>query len=161
VHSLRNTYYADLVSMFIEGTQYCGIGYMMNTVSHSFESSAFTVVARTAPPVLQLAHEMGHNEGARHDWYADTGTTPYEYAHGYVYTPGRWRTIMAYNNQCADSGFNCTRLQYWSNPGINYGGQPMACRPQLPPGRQSPGAQQHLQHGGQLPRSTRLTRRIQ
>jgi len=47
VHTLRNTYYADLVSMFIEGTQYCGIGWMMNTVSHSFESSAFTVVARS------------------------------------------------------------------------------------------------------------------
>jgi hypothetical protein len=126
VHTLRNTYYADLVSMFIEGTQYCGIGYMMSTVSPSFESNAFTVVARNcATGYYSFAHEMGHNEGARHDWYVDSGTTPYPYAHGYVNTTDRWRTIMAYNNECSGSGFNCARLQYWSNPNVFYGGDPM------------------------------------
>jgi len=126
VHTLRNTYYADLVSMFIEGTQYCGIGYMMSTVSPNFESYAFTVVARNcATGYYSFAHEMGHNEGARHDWPMDPATTPYEYAHGFVNTVDRWRTIMAYNNQCSDLGFNCIRLPYWSNPDITYGGDPM------------------------------------
>jgi hypothetical protein len=60
VHTLRNTYYADLVSLFIEGTQYCGIGYLMETVSHSFESSAFTVVGRScATGSYSFAHEWG------------------------------------------------------------------------------------------------------
>jgi peptidyl-Asp metalloendopeptidase len=127
VHSLRNTYFADLVSMFIEGTQYCGIGYLMNPVSHNFESNAFTVVARTcATGYYTFAHEMGHNEGAHHDWYSQgADLPPYEYAHGFVNVTGRWRTIMAYDNQCNDLGFYCTRIQYWSNPNITYGGQPI------------------------------------
>jgi hypothetical protein len=29
---------------------------------------------------------------------------------------------MSYNNQCVDSGFNCTRIQYWSNPDVLYSG---------------------------------------
>jgi hypothetical protein len=32
---------------------------------------------------------------------------------------------MAYNTECSDLGFNCTRLKYWSNPDVLYGGQPM------------------------------------
>lgn len=34
---------------------------------------------------------------------------------------------MAYNNDCVASQKNCTRLQYWSNPGVNYpiGNDPM------------------------------------
>jgi hypothetical protein len=124
VHSLRNTYYADLVSMFVSyNTTTCGIGYLMTSVSPSFESNAFTVVEiDCATGYYSFAHEMGHNQGARHDWYVDSNTTPYAYAHGYVYVPGLWRTIMAYNNACSPS--NCTRIQYWSNPGISYNGNP-------------------------------------
>jgi len=29
---------------------------------------------------------------------------------------------MAYNDDCGASGYNCTRIQYWSNPAVNYGG---------------------------------------
>jgi hypothetical protein len=72
-----------------------------------------------------FAHEMGHNMGANHDTYVELSNLPYPYAHGYVYTPDRWRTIMAYNDQCVALGFNCNRLNYWSNPNINYGGVPM------------------------------------
>jgi len=126
VHSLRNTYYADMVSMFTEGTQYCGIGYLMFNVSPAFESNAFTVIARNcATGNYSFAHELGHNQGARHDWYMDTNTTPYAYAHGYVNTVKRWRTIMAYNDQCQALGYYCPKVPYWSNPGIIYGGDPM------------------------------------
>lgn len=41
----------------------------------------------------------------RHDWYVDGGTTPYTYAHGYVDTVNRFRTIMSYNNRCNALGF--------------------------------------------------------
>ena len=40
----------------------------------------------------------------------------YSYAHGYVNTSGRWRTVMAYGDQCGALGFNCARLLYWANP---------------------------------------------
>jgi hypothetical protein len=68
---------------------------------------------------------MGHNMGANHDWFVDASVTPRTYAHGYVYTPGQWRTIMSYNDRCAAQGFNCTRLLAWASPTRTYNGIPM------------------------------------
>lgn len=132
-HTLRNTLYADEVVLLVESSQYCGIAYLMTTVSAGFANYAFAVVAREcAVGNYSFAHELGHNMGARHDWFVDTETTPHTYAHGYVNTaPGaRWRTIMAYNNHCSAQGFNCSRLNHWSNPNVLYNGAPMG----VPPG---------------------------
>lgn len=128
LHDLRNSYNADLVALVVEnGGAYCGVAYLMTSVSTGFASQAFSVTARDcATGYYSFGHELGHNMGARHDWYVDSGSTPYSYAHGYVNTANRWRTVMAYNNLCsANYGFNCTRLPYWSNPNISYGGDPM------------------------------------
>ncbi len=126
VHALRNTYGADVVSLWLENGQYCGIGYFMSTVSASFESSAFTAVARScATGYYSFGHELGHNMSAHHDWFVNPGTSPYPYNHGYVNAADRWRTIMAYNSECSSGGFNCTRLKYWSNPNVLYNGNPM------------------------------------
>jgi hypothetical protein len=128
VHTLRDTHLADVVSLTVEnGGGYCGIAWMMGTVSPSFESSAFSVIMRTcATGYYSFGHELGHNMGARHDWYVDdTVGSPYTYNHGYVNAPDLWRTIMAYNSECEDQGASCTRLQYWSNPDVTYGGDPL------------------------------------
>jgi len=71
----------------------------------------------------------------------DDAVTPYTYAHGYVNATDLWRTIMAYYDHCdctdevspcpdyasrATPGSPyCPRLQYWSNPDVTYGGDPM------------------------------------
>ena len=101
VQTLRNDYSADLVSFWIEDDEYCGMGWMMQTVSSTFESHGYTVVARScATGYYSFAHEMGHNMGATHDWYVDTSTnSPYTYNKGYVNVSKKWRTIMAYNNE--------------------------------------------------------------
>jgi hypothetical protein len=127
IHGLRNTYGADTVTLIVEGANYCGIAYLMTSVSLGFESSAFSVVARDcATGYYSFGHELGHNMGARHDWYVDSAiNSPYSYNKGFVNTTDRWRTIMAYNSECSDSGFNCSRLQYWSNPDFTFGGDPM------------------------------------
>ena len=124
VHSLRDTYGADLVGLWVaNGGGYCGIAYIMTTVSTSFENYGFMVVARScATGYYSFGHEFGHIQSARHDWYVDpTNNSPYTYNHGYVYSPGQWRTVMAYNSSC----FSCTRIPYWSNPDVLYGGVPM------------------------------------
>lgn len=126
VHSLRDQYCADHVVLITNGTQYCGIANLMTTVSASFESSAFSVTARTcATGYFSFGHELGHNMGARHDWYVDSSTSPYIYNHGYTNAANGWRTIMAYNNACSAAGTSCTRIQYWSNPNVTYGGNAM------------------------------------
>jgi len=129
VHSLRNNYGADLSMLIVENMSddFCGMGYLMTDSlrSNSFEQYAFSVVRLDCLTSYSPAHEMGHNMGAHHDRYScedDEGA--YDYSHGYVYPPNRWRTIMAYNNECEGSGFYCNKIPYWSNPNINYGGVP-------------------------------------
>jgi peptidyl-Asp metalloendopeptidase len=126
VAGLRNTYGADVVSFIGNWPGTCGLGFVMSTVGSWFASSAFTAVVEScAAANLSLAHELGHNMGANHDWYVDSSVLPQTYAHGYANTGLRWRTIMAYNDVCAAAGANCTRLPYWSNPGILYSGAAM------------------------------------
>ena len=120
VHSLRNTYGADLVVMIVEGNyQYCGIGFLMTSgPSTSFAPYAFTVVARNcATGYYSFAHEMGHNMGSHHDHNNADGAL-YPYSYGYQDPTNAFRTIMAYN--CASG---CPRVNYWSNPDVQYGGR--------------------------------------
>jgi len=128
VHSLRNIYGADMVSLIVEkGGGYCGIAAAIMASA----SNAFQVTVRDcATGYYTFGHEFGHLQGARHDAYVDPNNWPYDYGHGYVhpYTADaskRWRTIMADNNRCSEWGYNCTRLQYWSNPNKTYIGDSM------------------------------------
>lgn len=126
VHSLRNQYGADEVVLLINNASSCGLAWLMTTVSTSFASSAFAVAHHDcATGYYSFGHEIGHNMGARHDRYVDNANTPYITSHGYVNVSAGWRTIMAYNNKCADAGTNCTRVQYWSNPNVTYLGNAM------------------------------------
>jgi hypothetical protein len=128
VHTLRNTYKADLVSLFVaNGGSACGIAYVMSSVSTGFAPNGFSVVDKDcATGNYSFGHELGHNMGARHDRYVDnTDNSPYTYNHGYYYTPGKWRTVMAYNNGCSAAGVSCTRINYWSNPNKFYNGVAM------------------------------------
>ena len=118
IHSLRDTYKADLVSFWVEnGGNYCGLAWLMQNVSSGFANNGFSTVATNcATGYYSFGHELGHNMGLRHDTFVDTSTTPYAHAHGYAYPAGQWRSIMAYNNACTAAGVNCTRLQFFSNP---------------------------------------------
>lgn len=120
VAALREAHRADLVMLVVRPQQpdACGIAFIMTNVSTAFAPNGFNVVDASCIANSTFAHELGHNMGARHDWYVDSSTTPFSYAHGYVNpTPaGRWRTIMAYNDLCSDQGFTCSRVLFWANP---------------------------------------------
>lgn len=120
VHTLRNTYAADLVVMIVEDYHStCGIGWLM-TSSTMTESHGFSVVSRNcATGYYSFAHETGHNMGAHHDRQNASGSGYFSYSYGYWAPNYSFRTIMAYN--CPTS---CSRINNWSNPQVTFNGIP-------------------------------------
>jgi hypothetical protein len=119
VAAMRNAVGADFVAMLVHPSAptACGIAFLMTTVSTAFAPAAYSVTDTDCIAGYTFAHELGHNMGARHDWFVDTGVTPFSYAHGFV-NPAlghRWRTIMAYPDHCQSMGFSCNRLLRWAN----------------------------------------------
>jgi hypothetical protein len=129
VHTLRDLYDADDVALLVEYPstyRYCGVAFLLNSLSTSWAPNAFAVIERNcATGNYSFAHELGHNMGAHHDWYVNDSTVLYTYSHGKVNTPDRWYTIMSYYAECSDKGVYCNRVPYWSNPNVTYGGDPM------------------------------------
>ncbi|CAD7809755.1 hypothetical protein CHRY9390_02062 [Chryseobacterium aquaeductus] len=133
VHTLRTTYGADLCALITSSPgDVCGLGYLNSDPTNYSANSAFTVsIYSCVVSNYTLAHEMGHNMGLNHDWFVSQSTTPCEHHHGYSNQTAvslgtsstnsqRWRTIMAYNDECAGSGINCSRINRWANPAVNY-----------------------------------------
>jgi hypothetical protein len=109
VHTLRNTYGADMVLLVVNDSEACGQAAAINaTATTAFATAHYTCITG----YYSFGHELGHLQGARHDRYMDASTTPFSYGHGYIPPSKTWRTIMAYGNNCN----NCTRIQWWSSP---------------------------------------------
>lgn len=137
VHTLRDTYAADLVSLIVDQDDFgCGIGYLNVSTTNYTATAGFNVTLYSCMVGnYTMAHEFGHNMGLQHDYYVSNDTRPCAHHHGYVnqaaFAVGapaakRWRTILAYNNECQSrGGFNCSRLNYWSNPNITNTSDPM------------------------------------
>jgi Calx-beta domain/Metallo-peptidase family M12B Reprolysin-like len=124
VAAARNSFRADAVALIIENaSDACGRAFVMNRVGAGFAGSAFSVTARgCAVGNLSFAHELGHNEGCQHD--PATGDSPsnasFPYAFGH-FVDGAFRTVMSYDTQCS---LGCTRVPFFSNPSVNFNGQP-------------------------------------
>lgn len=117
VHTLRDQYGADVVTLFGEGYRNhgaCGVGELMQSNSTSFASWAFNVVDRAcALANLSYAHEVGHNQGLHHD-PVNSGGYPgvASYAYGYQDPSGLFRTVLSYGG--------ATRIPYLSSPNVLY-----------------------------------------
>jgi hypothetical protein len=119
IHAIRDSVGADLVALLVRDGQYCGIGYLMTTLSNGFASSAFSVSNwGCAVGNLTFPHELGHNQGCAHDHdNANSALFSYSYGHRFFGNGGgQYRTIMSYSPG--------SRIQYMSNPNINFDGQP-------------------------------------
>ncbi|MCC6234559.1 MAG: VCBS repeat-containing protein, partial [Verrucomicrobiales bacterium] len=114
-HSLRNTYKADLVCLFVSvGTDSAGIAYMLSPSNPSGASYGFSVVMDVyADANLTFAHELGHNMGCTHA-PADGGTGAFSYSYGHKFSASgtAYRTVMAYAPGI--------RIPYFSNPSVSY-----------------------------------------
>jgi uncharacterized protein YunC (DUF1805 family) len=119
IHQLRDSLGADLVSMISTDSDACGIAGVMTTVSTTSSYMGFSVVKSTCLSQHSLAHELGHNQGNKHDRANATTTGAYPYSFGFrrCATDGTgFRTVMAYS--C--SGAN--RVAWFSNPNVDYNG---------------------------------------
>jgi hypothetical protein len=115
VHALRDQYKADVVMLITKsrGSGACGRAYTIGADA----AGAFAIIdVFCSTGIYGFGHELGHLVGMRHDPYVDS--TP-GYNHGYV-NKGLWRTMMAYEKQCTDSGLLCAPVMYFSNPSVNY-----------------------------------------
>jgi len=116
VKRLRNEKRADIVGLVIDNPRGCGLSTRIGPES----DEAYFVVHHACVTVsMSIAHEIGHILGIRHDRATDASNVPIAYGHGYV-NGGKWRDIMSYNESCG----GCPRIPFWSNPRIQYKGEP-------------------------------------
>jgi hypothetical protein len=118
VHRTRDNVGADVVSLLTRDSG-CGRGFVMAPESSSFASSAFNVVRTTCLSNFTLAHEIGHNQGNRHNRESASGSGAFPYSYGYrrcVSDGSGFRTVMSYS--CSGA----KRVAHFSSPNANYNG---------------------------------------
>jgi hypothetical protein len=141
IAALRDLFAADLVVMITASAndpETCGTGQQLG---------AFSVVKADCLPKIVLAHEIGHNLDAKHDWY--TYLTPAPEGDGFPF-PADWqveranhgyfqvvppavRTIMAYRLYCIRVGRSCPWVARWSDPNdLTQNGLPLGTPQGLP-----------------------------
>jgi hypothetical protein len=134
VGAQRNAYGADEVVLVINDPSFCGLAWLPGSISSGNSGQGFAVVGggTCLTSNLSFGHELGHNMGAHHDTYV-LGSGPcadgkekgaFCYSRGFSHigasSGASWRTVLAYNNNCAATVGGCTRLQYFSNPMVSY-----------------------------------------
>ena len=128
VHTLRNTYGADVVVMFTRIDDAGGIGYLLGS-PFGAPAYAFSITrVQQASWTYTTVHEIGHNMGLGHhkDQIFQPGPGLDSYSAGWRWVStngGRYCSIMTYESGSYFSdGLTHTRVPYFSNPSITYVG---------------------------------------
>lgn len=124
VQPLREATQADIVTMIAQDYQgTCGqarFAVELNGVTHP--EKAYNVVAvQCSSGGMTFAHEVGHNQGCRHEHGSDSSDGAYSYSHGHNLTGG-YRTVMSIAT-------SLTSIPYFSNPDVSYSGAPTGTSP--------------------------------
>ena len=123
LRTARTTLGADLVTMYADRPEYCGIAWVNYPGLNA--NYGFSVINAACQGTVTLAHEMGHNMGLYHDRYVESPAPNSQYNFGYVNLAGAFRTIMSYSDQCSAASISCTRITYFSTPNQTYLGYPV------------------------------------
>ncbi|MBT3638566.1 MAG: hypothetical protein HN531_16665, partial [Opitutae bacterium] len=124
VHTLRDQYGADLVSLLTTTSDSGGLASTMQRPSLSFESSGFNVNVwnQLGAPSYTLAHEIGHNMGCLHNrldstWDGDYELSAFCFGKRWLQGGQGYRTVMSYDSDPASYG---NRIPFFSNPNVSY-----------------------------------------
>jgi hypothetical protein len=121
VRVLRDGVQADIIVLVIErDTERGGLGTVLTDTGYLMAEVAQQSIGVRGILSYVLPHELGHNHGMVHDHVNSAGASPiFPYAFGHR-VPGRFSTIMAYQN-CDQP---CPLIPYYSNPAVSYDGLP-------------------------------------
>lgn len=134
LHLTRDSFAADIVALVVARPdkgkgKNCGWANMFARSGEYYDPDSNKVAGDDAFFVVgvdcmverySFAHEIGHTLGARHDWYKDSRTSPFDYSHGFINLNAGVRTIMSYPDACNASGVVCEKLPRFSNPQLWY-----------------------------------------
>ncbi len=128
VHSLRDTYSADLVMLLEVASFTGGLGYILSTPSGSPSYGFSLTRVQQASWTYTGVHEWGHNMGCGHHRAQSTQAGPglYSYSAGSRWTGNdnkKYCSVMTYESGSYFSdGVTHIEVPYFSNPGVLYGG---------------------------------------
>lgn len=128
IHTLREQYGADLVSLLTTESDSGGLASTMQHPSLSFAAQAFSVCVwdQIGAPSYTLAHEVGHNLGCLHN-REDTSNITSDYAFQAFSYGKRWLsggkgygTVMSYDTKPTSTYPNT--VPHFSNPNVSHDG---------------------------------------
>jgi hypothetical protein len=128
VHTLRNTYGADLVVLFTQINDVGGIGYLLASPSGTPAYGFSITRVQQASSEYTTIHEIGHNMGLGHHKGQNVQPGPglFSYSAGWRWVGtdgGRYCSVMTYTSgQYYSDGMTHTRVPYFSNPSMTYMG---------------------------------------
>jgi hypothetical protein len=126
VHTLRNTYGADVVVLFTKVEDTGGIGYLLNSTSGSPEYAFSITRVQQASWTFTTIHEIGHNMGLHHhkEQNVQPGPGLYSYSAGWRWTSTDSKpycSVMTYEaGKYFSDGITHNRVAYFSNPSLTY-----------------------------------------
>jgi FG-GAP repeat/Metallo-peptidase family M12 len=125
VHVLREVVKADIVSMLVNALSVTGrASPAIKPGNIPVPEWGFNIVhVNVAAGNYTFGHELGHNQGLRHNHESDPTDAAFPYSHGYVEPSGDFKTIMGVNTSSLPGAQ--TRIQYFSNPDLLFNGTPM------------------------------------
>lgn len=128
VHTLRNQYYADVVTLLAQVSDTGGIGWLLNSTSGR-PTYAFNLCrVQQSSGTYTVVHEQGHNMGCGHHKAQLTQPGPglFSYSAGWRWVgtnSGKYCSVMTYaSGSYFSDGQTHTTVAHWSNPSVNYQG---------------------------------------